>query len=63
MDKLYPSITPVNSFRLVFNHYFGTNFDMLADESYITSSSRFTKVTDRLRNQAASDNIVDTIPQ
>ena len=62
-DKLYPSITPVNSFRLIFNHYFGTDFDMLADESYITSGRGFTKVTDRLKDQAVSDNIVDTSRQ
>jgi len=32
---LYSSITPVNSFRIIFNHYFGTNFAMLEDISYI----------------------------
>jgi hypothetical protein len=31
---LYPSITPVNSFRLVFNLYFGTDLQLLSDESY-----------------------------
>jgi len=36
VDKsvLYPSITPVNSFRLIFNLYFDTNFELLPDESY-----------------------------
>lgn len=33
-SALYPSITPVNSFRLVFNLYFGTNLQLLPDESY-----------------------------
>jgi hypothetical protein len=33
-DQLYPSISPVNSFRLVFNSYFGTNFPLLEDVSY-----------------------------
>lgn len=33
-NVLYPSITPVNSFRLVFNLYFGTNLKLLSDESY-----------------------------
>jgi hypothetical protein len=28
---LYDSISPVNSFRIVFNHYFGTNYDLLED--------------------------------
>lgn len=31
---LYDSITPVNSFRLVFNLYFDTNYDLLEDKSY-----------------------------
>lgn len=33
-SKLYPSITPVNSFRLIFNNYFGTHFTKLEDKSY-----------------------------
>lgn len=32
----YPSITPVNSFRLVFNTYFGANYPLLEDVSYFT---------------------------
>jgi hypothetical protein len=31
---LYPDITPVNSFRVLFNTYFGTDFDVLEDVSY-----------------------------
>jgi hypothetical protein len=31
---LYDTISPVNSFRLVFNHYFGTAYDLLPDRSY-----------------------------
>jgi hypothetical protein len=30
-DKLYPSITPVNTFRVVLNHWFGTDYPMLQD--------------------------------
>jgi hypothetical protein len=33
---LYPTITPVNSFRVVFNHYFGTDYPLLDDYSYHT---------------------------
>lgn len=33
-DLLYESITPVNSFRVVFNHYFNTDYELLKDESY-----------------------------
>jgi hypothetical protein len=35
-DELYPTITPVNTFRLVFNAYFGGNYDMLKDISYFS---------------------------
>ncbi len=34
---LYPTITPVNSFRLVFNTYFGQNLPLLPDVSYYSS--------------------------
>ena len=33
-DKLYPQISPVNSFRLVFDEYFGGHYDLLDDISY-----------------------------
>jgi len=33
-SKFYPTISPVNSFRLVFNEYFGGNYDLLPDKSY-----------------------------
>lgn len=31
---LYPTISPVNSFRLVFNYYFSAKFDFLPDKSF-----------------------------
>ncbi len=37
-DSLYPSISPVNSFRIVFNHYFGQDFKLLDDVGYFSSS-------------------------
>ena len=33
-DSLYPTITPVNSFRILFNEYFGAELDLLKDSSY-----------------------------
>ena len=33
-DLLYRTISPVNTFRLVFNAYFGTHYDLLPDISY-----------------------------
>jgi Sulfatase len=34
---LYPSITPVNTFRVVLNTYFGTGYGLLPDRSYFSS--------------------------
>ena len=33
-EVLYPSISPVNTFRVVFNEYLGGNFPLLEDVSY-----------------------------
>lgn len=33
-SDLYGTITPVNSFRIIFNHYFGTTYPLLEDKSY-----------------------------
>ena len=32
-EGLYPTITPVNTFRLIFNKYFGQNYPLLEDRS------------------------------
>lgn len=32
-SELYPGITPVNSFRIIFNQYFGGDYDLLPDLS------------------------------
>lgn len=37
---LYPSISPVNSFRVVLNSCFGTDFDLLEDRSYWVEDAR-----------------------
>lgn len=34
--QLYPSISPVNSFRVVFNQHFGGEFELLEDRSYFS---------------------------
>jgi hypothetical protein len=52
-DLLYPNITPVNSFRLLFNAYLGTNYSLLEDRSYFSTIDQpfqFTDVTSRLDN-------------
>ena len=33
-EVLYPTISPVNCFRLVFNEYFGSNLILLPDQSF-----------------------------
>jgi arylsulfatase A-like enzyme len=34
-EFLYPSISPVNTFRVIFNSYFGGSYDLLEDVSYL----------------------------
>jgi len=48
---LYNTITPVNSFRVVFNHYFGAEFELMEDRSYFSTWNqpyRFIDVTDKV---------------
>ncbi len=51
--KLYPTITPVNSFRLVFNEYLGTDFSQVPDRSYILPDLKhlydFVDVSEKIR--------------
>jgi hypothetical protein len=37
-SALYPSISPVNGFRAIFNAYFGTSYELLPDISYNAES-------------------------
>ena len=51
-DRLYPGITPVNTFRLIFNQYFHAGYDLLPDRNYtfvkILSPYKFIDVTEKL---------------
>ncbi|MBN2494834.1 MAG: hypothetical protein JXR96_09615 [Deltaproteobacteria bacterium] len=52
---VYPSISPVNSFRLVFKHYFGADLHRLADRSFYSTRARpydFVEVTERIADGA-----------
>ena len=52
-DYLYQDISPVNSFRIIFNKYFGKDYKMLKDKHYLTNyrySHQFIDVTNRLKN-------------
>jgi len=49
-SQLYQSVTPVNSFRLILNHYFDTKFPLLPDKNYyiphLNNPYDFYEVTD-----------------
>jgi hypothetical protein len=50
-EQLYDEITPVNTFRVVFNQYFGTEYGLLRDQGYFSTMRRpykFINVTDRI---------------
>jgi len=36
-SRLYDSISPVNTFRVILNHYFGTAYPLLADRTFYSS--------------------------
>ena len=51
-NRLYPTITPVNSFPLIFNTYFGGKFKLQEDRIYFSGWNtpyQITNVTDALR--------------
>jgi len=52
-DKvLYQSITPVNTFRLIFNFYFNANYELLDDQSYYSNDSalyKFINITEKVK--------------
>jgi hypothetical protein len=51
--RLSPSLTPVNTWRLLFDEYHGTEFGLLADRSFVYTSEvdlyEFTEVTPNVR--------------
>jgi hypothetical protein len=44
-EALYPSISPVNSFRVILNAYFGRSLPLLPDKSYRTDSAKADAIT------------------
>ena len=36
-EDLYPSISPVNTFRFIFNRYFGLDYELLEDRSFCSN--------------------------
>ncbi|CAB1065079.1 hypothetical protein D1BOALGB6SA_9876 [Olavius sp. associated proteobacterium Delta 1] len=52
-DLLYETISPINTFRVIFNHYFDANFELLKDESfysYFKARYKFYNVTDQVKH-------------
>ena len=55
-EQLYPDITPINSFRVLFNKYFHVELNILPDRIYafpdILSIYEFFDITNKVRDQA-----------
>ncbi|MEW5819697.1 MAG: hypothetical protein AB1782_05855 [Cyanobacteriota bacterium] len=53
-NGLYKSISPVNTFRLIFNNYFNAKYPLLDDKSFYSNPHllpfKFIDITDRLKN-------------
>ena len=52
-NYLYPDISPVNSFRIIFNEYFGKDYKMLKEKYFLTNyqyAHQFIDVSNRLKN-------------
>ena len=57
--SLYDSITPINTFRIIFNLYFNQDYELLEDRSYYSdyvNPNVLTDVTDRIRDQGEDAN-------
>ena len=55
-DQLYPSISPVNSFRVVLNAFFGADLPLLPDRTYFTSHRLLRQVIDITARRASREN-------
>jgi hypothetical protein len=52
-EDLYEGISSVNTFRVILNRYFGTDYELLEDRSFFSTPRylyRFIDVTERVRN-------------
>jgi hypothetical protein len=45
-NLLYNTISPVNTFRIIFNQYFGAHYDLLPDTSYYSEFPDRFKITE-----------------
>jgi hypothetical protein len=58
-EDLYETISPVNSFRVVLNTYFGTNLEFLPDETYFTSHELPRQVIDITASRDSAQNCME----
>jgi hypothetical protein len=55
-ELLYQSITPVNTFRIIFNQYFGENFELLDDRIYYRIGNfNFKDITEESKIECRSE--------
>ncbi|MCB9799518.1 MAG: sulfatase-like hydrolase/transferase [Candidatus Omnitrophica bacterium] len=64
-EKLYPTISPVNSFRLLFKEYFNLNYELLPDKTYYAHNEEhcyaFTDITEiAMRTSQENDGLLAT---
>ena len=57
-ENEYTVITPVNTFRILFNKYFGTDYEILDNKAFLRENSEFNEVTEFV----ISNNIFEKIP-
>ncbi len=55
-DELYPEISPVNSFRVVLNAFFGADLPLLPDRTYFTSHRLVRQAIDVTENRDSQAN-------
>lgn len=46
-DDLYPSMTPVNTFRVILNHWFGTQYEILPDQVFFHEDTLSTRINEK----------------
>ena len=46
-DQLYPSLTPVNTFRIILNHWFGTQYPLLPDRVFFHEDPLSTRIGEK----------------
>jgi predicted RNA binding protein YcfA (HicA-like mRNA interferase family) len=61
--RLYDSITPVNSFRIMLNYYFGQNLPLLVDESFFSKTKNLPLLVDESFFSKTIQTLIRMTPQ